>query len=402
MKKSIKYLLLAFIMTTTVCLSSFALVGCKKELDITADFEGGNIQVVSIEEDMVKLKVDLRDTTEDWFYWCFRVDNAEGKTLKFEFVDEAGAKDNRVGYYGAAVSYDLENWTWQQEKMGYQGARFTYTFGEDESSVYFAHDMVYRPSRFIKFAEAKGLEIKEFCKSEKGASVPYVEFGSGEQTIVLTSRHHACESTGSYVLEGVVEEALSSALVNDFKFIVIPFVDYDGVIAGDQGKNRAPYDHNRDYDSEKQPIYKVVEKIRGLSDTENVRFAFDFHSPWHLGNENDTVFMPYKTTDETKLEKLRNLSSIWEQKTKANANSLIHYASDDLEPYEVDWNVPNSPTYATWFNTHGAEFAVSIETPYFMTKKLGNLGMSTYQQFTMENAVELGKCFTQALIEYIG
>ena len=37
-------------------------------MNITASYPGGNIRVLSVEGDTVKLAPDLRTTTEDWFY----------------------------------------------------------------------------------------------------------------------------------------------------------------------------------------------------------------------------------------------------------------------------------------------------------------------------------------------
>ena len=72
--------------------------------------------------------------------------------------------------------------------------------------------------------------------------MPYVTFGEGERTLLLTARHHACESTGSYVLEGVLDTLLREPIPNT-RVICVPFVDYDGVIDGDQGpeKNAAAF-----------------------------------------------------------------------------------------------------------------------------------------------------------------
>jgi len=52
-------------------------------MNIHANFEGGNIKVLSIEEDTVFLQNDMRDSTGDWFYWAFCVEGAQGKTLTF-------------------------------------------------------------------------------------------------------------------------------------------------------------------------------------------------------------------------------------------------------------------------------------------------------------------------------
>ena len=76
-------------------------------MNITASYPGGNIRVLSVEGDTVKLAPDLRTTTEDWFYWSFRVDGAAGRTITFDFCGH-----EYVSYWGPAVSHDNRNWKW--------------------------------------------------------------------------------------------------------------------------------------------------------------------------------------------------------------------------------------------------------------------------------------------------
>ena len=83
---------------------------------------------------------------------------------------------------------------------------------------------------------------------------PLVFHWEGYKKVLLTSRHHACESTGSYVLEGVIK-ALCENPIEGYEFFVVPMTDFDGVCDGDQGKNRIPHDHNRDYDPDVPSIY---------------------------------------------------------------------------------------------------------------------------------------------------
>ena len=51
-------------------------------LNIDAHFPGGNIVVESIDGDVVDLHQDLRDTTTDWFYWCFAVHGAAASRIR--------------------------------------------------------------------------------------------------------------------------------------------------------------------------------------------------------------------------------------------------------------------------------------------------------------------------------
>ena len=78
-------------------------------MKIDKNFVSGNIEVLDINDNVVTVERELRDTWEerDWFYWAFRVTGAAGKTVTFQFPHK-----NRVGYWGAAVSTDLYSWEW--------------------------------------------------------------------------------------------------------------------------------------------------------------------------------------------------------------------------------------------------------------------------------------------------
>ena len=69
-------------------------------------FPGGNVIVKEQTESDVYIENELRDTTQDWFYWAFCIEGAAGKTVTFHF------QKYRLSYFGPAVSYDLENWHW--------------------------------------------------------------------------------------------------------------------------------------------------------------------------------------------------------------------------------------------------------------------------------------------------
>lgn len=348
-------------------------------IQIISDFIGGNIKVLKIYNGTVLLKNELRDTAEDWFYWAFCVKGAAGKTLQFQFVEQ-----NRVGYYGAAVSSDLSNWRWSESKG--EGESFTYTFGPDENKVYFAHHMLYHPNQFEKLAQKLQLPVQILCISEKGRAVPCVEFGSGNRYILLTSRHHACESTGNYVLEGILE-ALIETPIAGFRFLCVPFVDYDGVVDGDQGKSRIPHDHNRDYDVNTPAIYSSVRAIRAFAQAHSVVFGFDFHSPWHIGGENDTVFIVQKNPSQ--IGRLNQFGEILEHFCD-DGDALCYRHSNDIAP-NVSWNRADTPCFANFVSSlDTSDIAFTLETAYFGKDK-----------FFPIKAINTGKRFVDALQEYI-
>lgn len=346
-------------------------------IEITSDFTGGNINVVDLDGDTVTLKNELRDTEGDWFYWAFCVKGAGGKSITFRF-----SQNNRVGYYGAAVSHDLKSWHWSDSKI--DGEAFTYNFADGEDCVYFAHHMLYHPDRFLELAKEIGIETRQLCISERGRSVPCAVIGGGDKTVLLTSRHHACESTGDYVLEGVIR-SLAQRPIDGYSFFVVPFVDYDGVVDGDQGKNRAPHDHNRDY---VDTIYNSTAAIKEYAESHNTVLGFDFHSPWHCGGRNDKLFFVQK--GEKHIAQFAKFGRLFEQSVCGGA--MKYYSENDIAP-NTDWNKDNSPNYSNYvLSLPNCRMALSLETAYFGEEN---------NRFSQDGAVQTGKCYANALRRYI-
>ena len=78
---------------------------------ITNKIPGGNIQVVSVEGHRIELDVEMRDSSGDWFYWCFKAVFPEKGIYRFHF-----ARDNKVGTRGPAFSLD-DGRTWRRKVL---------------------------------------------------------------------------------------------------------------------------------------------------------------------------------------------------------------------------------------------------------------------------------------------
>ena len=332
-------------------------------MKIDKNFVGGNIEVLDVQGDTVSLANELRDTRldRDWFYWAFRVKGAQGKTVTFRFPHI-----KRVGYWGAAVSKDLLSWKWtggRKEWTAEDGTpyeAFTYTFGAEEDEVFFCYDLLYTPVRFEMFCERNGLKVAPLCISNKGRSVPSVRVGTGEKKILITSRHHSCESTGTYVLEAMLESLLKDPL-KGYELLCVPFVDIDGVMEGDQGKHRLPHDHWIDYPREGDSLYHACTALRQFIDNNNVVYLFDIHAPKHMGDINDKVHIPYNVTEE--IPRLDLFSKIFQ--SKILPGSIPFDPKNNVYP-DDGWNkttMPTLPRYATVKPASRLSFC--CEVPYF-------------------------------------
>lgn len=257
-------------------------------IQIDADYPGGNIVLERIEGEKVILRPDLRDTKGWWFYWNFRVRGAGSEKMTFEF---SGA--NPIGVRGPAVSTDGgASWTWLGKER-VTGPSFSYAFAPDQGDVRFSYAIPYLQKDLDQFLagyhDHPCVRVEELCKSRKGRGIERIHVGPADgdpgYRVLLTARHHACESMADYSLEGFLAAALDHTedgrwFRENVEILAIPFVDKDGVEDGDQGKNRLPHDHNRDYKG--KSIYPSVAAIRSFVPAWSegrLKVAFDLHCP---------------------------------------------------------------------------------------------------------------------------
>jgi hypothetical protein len=349
------------------------------EPTVDCDFPGGSIVVESIDGDTVRLRQDLRDTDRWWFYWHFRVRGAAGRRLRFEFTD-----GDVLGVRGPAASSDGgARWRW----LGREGAAedatpgFSYAFADGEDDVRFCFAIPYTRADLVQFLEAhagrEGLTRETLCTSRKGRPVDLLRFGrlAGEPAhrVVLTARHHACESIANFVLEGVIEAALAEDdlgrwLRDNVASLAVPIVDGDGVEDGDQGKARRPRDHGRDYAGES--LYPETAAIRRVVPewTYGRRWvAIDLHCPYIRGEWDELIYLVGQRDERIWGEQCR-FADVLEAACSRGAAGLPYDAAGKL-PFGQAWNTSGNQKdglgFARWAARQGGiRLASTIEVPY--------------------------------------
>jgi len=345
----------------------------ESQFQIDCAFPGGNIVLERIEEDSVFLRQDLRDTQGEWFYWCFRVKGAQGKNLTFHFT-----RGNVVGVRGPAVSRDGgDSWEWLGPNEMCDSS-FHYSFGANENDVRFSFGMPYQEERLRRFlgdyADNSHLRKEELCRSRKGRSVELLRLGcvsaEPKARAVLTCRHHACEMMAGYVIEGVIEKILSDSeagtwLRGNVEFAIVPFVDKDGVEDGDQGKNRRPHDHNRDYrDSSIYPEVMVIRKL--VSQWTNCLVALDVHCPFIRGRVHEVLISPDRLKEGGNWDRTQELLVALE----AVQQGPLKFRLSDSQEFTT-WSGPDGDSgplvgsFATWVQSvPGVQIGTNLEIPY--------------------------------------
>lgn len=328
---------------------------------IDADFPGGNIIVDCLDGDVAWLRPDLRDTEGSWFYWHFRAREAQGRRIVFRFA-ENGKPLGVIGALGPAVSRDSgKTWEWLK-KAGPGDSSFEYVFGALEKETRFCVAIPYLQADLERFLEKHPFLLKErFCLTEKSREAEKIIFRKNSACrVIFTCRHHACESMANFVLEGILMEADN---LDGCEILAFPFMDKDGVEQGDQGKNRRPHDHNRDYGAGGD-LYSTVRALKG--EGQPVRIAVDLHCPWLYDKApgwNEKIYQ-VETSVPSMAAAQRSFAGLLEKE----AVSLPYRAANDL-PFGTAWNVarpdPEIKNCTEWFATlPGIRLATSVEIPY--------------------------------------
>ena len=133
-----------------------------------------------------------------------------------------------------------------------------------------------------------GVKIDVLCKSQSGKlDTEMLRIRCRKEAkwlFAFTARHLSCETPGSFVLEGIIDEILSGSPEGDWirdnaDCVFVPFMDKDGVEAGDQGKNRLPHDYNRDYIKGRYAAVRAFKELIERESSGRKIVFFDLHAP---------------------------------------------------------------------------------------------------------------------------
>jgi len=341
----------------------------QKELKITSDFPGGNIVLLKISGDTVWVKPDLTHTEGNWFYWYFKVSGISGRCITFRF-----GQSNVFEKFGPAFSINNDKtWKWYGENRT-ENNSFTYSFSKEDTVAFFSMAFPYTEKNLYEFVSGlrhkEMLRIDTLCLTSANRVVEKIVIPAADRKpevkVLITARHHACEMMASYVMEGIIQSILNerdlAQLRKHAEFMIIPFMDKDGVEEGDQGKNRLPRDHNRDYSG--VPVHKTTAALRELvpvwSDGK-LKFALDIHCPY-IGDEKVFTFGPSK-------DELKDNSVLFSRLLEKYSVGELKLDHKHFVPYGVGYNTSKSYTKGMGFRDwtsmiDGIGNSETIEFPY--------------------------------------
>ena len=365
-------------------------------IQIIRDFPGGNIEKAGEINDTVLLRQELRDTVGNWFYFCFDAVFDRPGTWRFQFLNGAA-----VPARGVCVSFDGGgSWEWlgmKGVKRDAPGDSFEYEFdGTRGNRVRFCSGMQYLQSDLETFlarhAGDPRLKKSVLTHSRQGRPVELLHIGPGtgpaRARLLFTSRHHCCEMMATHVMEGLLEFFLTEP--EPFEIYAVPFADKDGVENGDQGKNRYPHDHARDYGS--APVYPEVAAIMDLVNEWKPDFVMDLHCPWlYGGDSNEQIYFVGPRSPRMDSE-TRRFADLLEKRTPPDVPFSMKYYIPFGSQWNTDANYTGGMTLAQWAASFDfVRCSTSMEIPF------ANAGDVT---LTGDSVRRFGKALAQSILKY--
>lgn len=280
-----------------------ALPPCKAEIVVRTDFEGGNAEVVSLNQQTATLRIQpsIREGRGWPCWWYLRV---EGLKPGQQFTLEVQAQTKP--YLGNNIlnaswcqpkhaSISLDGIQWKPSPKGEitREKIAIYQITAESKDLWMAWGPPFVPTNAEALlaslaAKVAGSQRFELAKTRGGRAVPGIRVGAidAPNQVWVNARQHAWEAGGSWVGKGFIEWVCGDdpgavAMRANTCIHFIPIMDVDNVTLGAGGKDANPRDLNRDWASE--PIYPEVaaaqKRIREIHQRQGLDVFIDLHNP---------------------------------------------------------------------------------------------------------------------------
>lgn len=259
-----------------------------KNIQITAAFDSGNINVHEIKGAKAELSIrkDKDSEFRQWFH--FRVTCEIGDTLELNIN---GLKDSAYpqGWpnYNACVSEDREYWGRADSSYDEDKGTLSISYTATSNIVWFAYFAPYTMDRHhdlvAEVASVEGVTCRTLGYSLEGQPIDCLEMGEGDKQVWLYARQHPGESMAEWWIEGALEMLVDPtdphgrALLQKCRLHIIPNMNPDGSLRGHLRTNYAGANLNREWHEPSAKKSPEVLCVRNAMDESGVDFAMDVH-----------------------------------------------------------------------------------------------------------------------------
>ncbi len=262
-------------------------------ISVNSQFDGGNIEVVSISEEAdIQLKIcpDRDSEFYQWFYFCLQ--GAAKRACRIRLLNAFGAAypDGWLDYHVVA-SYDREHWF--RVASRYHQGELQFDHQPQQDRVYYAYFTPYsfeQHQRLVCWAQGMdNCRLSSLGLTLDGRELDLLTITGPEQdtagkhAIWITARQQPGETMAEWFMQGLLETLLSARnplveeLLAKAVFYLVPNMNPDGGVRGHLRTNAVGVNLNREWHSpsmERSPeVFQVLQKM----DQTGVDLYLDIH-----------------------------------------------------------------------------------------------------------------------------
>lgn len=366
---------------------------------ISANFDGGNIEVVNA-NDHKNIELNIRkDTKADYFQWFyFRLQDAEGYPCKLS-INNANKASYPEGWENYKVRASYDRVTWFQIPTSYNGEKLTFEILPKFNSIYFAYFAPFSYEQHLDLVHSA--QLSERCvltslgQTVEGREIDLLIAGEPNEhkkKIWIIARQHPGESMAEWFMSGLISRLLDSddpaslKLLEEAVFYLVPNINIDGSIHGNLRANALGVNLNREWakpNKETSPeVYYIKEKMKEIG----VDLNLDIH-----GDEG----LPYIFTSG--IEGIPSFDKKLSELTDLFTQSWLNVSPDfqDKEGYPV--NEPGKANLNICSKNIGEEFKCLSQTIEMPFKENANIPDNRFG-WSAERSEKLGESIINALL----
>ena len=254
-------------------------------MTISAAFDSGNIEVLSIDDDTADLAI-RRDRDSDFYQWFhFRVAGAKGRPLTLR-ITNCVTSAYPLGWPGYRARVSQDRAEWRQADTGYEDGVLTIRYTPASDLVWFAYHAPYSIDRhhdlLARVATHDGVSVRELGRTIDGQPLDCVTVGDGPKQVWLYARQHPGESMAEWWMEGALEllvsdDPVARTLRAAATLHLVPNMNPDGSARGHLRTNAAGTNLNREWHAPSLERSPEVYHVLAAMDASGVDFAIDVH-----------------------------------------------------------------------------------------------------------------------------
>ena len=371
---------------------------------ITANFDAGNIEVISL-EDKKNIQLAIRpDEGGEFFQWFnFRLEGQINEQYVLNIIN-AGQAAFPAGWenYQAVASYDREYWF--RLPTAYQDGTLSINVEMEYDTIQIAFFAPYSYERHQDLLAAVQMHpyvtLEHLGDTIDNRDLTLVKISDGDndtskRNIWITARQHPGETMAEWLVEGLLyslldgDNATGKLLLDKANFYIVPNMNPDGSVRGHLRTNAVGTNLNREWSNpslEKSPeVFYVINKMEETG----VDLFYDVHGD----EEIPFVFLAGSQGTPSYNERLARLRERFAE--------VLKLASADFqteEGYEVDAPGTANMTLAThWVAERFDCLANTLEMPFIDNNNVPDEDTG----WSPERSIKLGEASLVAMLAVV-